>query len=488
MSRYMNSQPPTTPIGRVLSDLARQDVPDDRDLRAEVMQAIEQRRSTAASTDDWTRPALDTRRRTTPPTPMDEESETTMSSIDGTPGDVPILPHRRRWSHEVLKLAAALLVFGILATVLVLVLRDGDEEPTVAAPDATATTLSSPTSDETAAVDATRQAAQARLTATADMKTATADAKATANAVLPMPGQFVAEIPVGVRPFGIAATDNAIWVENAQDGTVTRIDPATNAVVATVPFGPEGPNSHAGLSDLAAYDGQVWTINKVDYTLVRIDPATNQVVQEIAVEPAAGSDDVDPFFMLVDETGIWVTEREGNRLLHIDPATGAVLASLDLPLPGWMAAGFGSIWVNTNQDTSDSTLVRVDQVTHEIIGEIPLASLEALVEPGYVVTGAGTVWVSDFSSGTIIRIDPTTNTIVATIDSGLGSGQDMAVTENGAWIMASKTTGIARIDLETNQRSQILNYGNGWYLVELDGSIWIAETRADRVVRIDAAP
>jgi DNA-binding beta-propeller fold protein YncE len=482
---------PRSPAGRKIHNLARRHVRDDHDLRAAVHRALaEQRGSAEHLTDEWTRPSLDTRRRVTPPTLADQEDGAMMQPIIGTPTDVPTPLHERRWPREALKLVAAAIAIAIIGTLLVLLLRDNDPDdqssiPGVAPSEATATTQISPTADATAAKQSTREAAQV---AAHQAQTATVSASATANASLPSPGEFGAEIAVGVRPFGIAATDNAIWVAIADEGTVTRIDPTTNRVVATVQVGPAEPDTYAGLSDLAVYAGQVWTINNVDDTLVRIDPATNQVAQEIHVDPAVGSDDFDPFFILVDETGIWITERDANRLLHIDPATGAVLASLDVPLPGWMAAGFGSIWVNTNQDTSDSTIVRIDQATHEIVSDFPLASAGSLVEPGYVVTGAGSVWVSDFSSGKIARIDPTTNTVIATIDSGLGSGQDMAVTETGLWIMASRSTGIERIDLETNQRSQILPYGNGWYLVESDGSIWIAATQDDLVVRINEAP
>jgi hypothetical protein len=318
-------------------------------FRADLWSRIEAQGSASGAPRPWTGPVIDRNagRRA-------QVRETEEQPIMTASTDQPLSLEKRRLSKELWKLAAAIAIFAIVGAVLVLLLRDNDNEPTVAAPVSTATTLASPAAEATATqgVDATQEAARAKLTATAVAQTATAGATATANASLPSSGEFVAEIPVGSSPFGIAATDGAIWVQSLDKGTIARIDPATNTVVATVQVGPEDGSSHAGLSDLAAFDGQVWTINKVDYTLVRIDPATNQVAQEIAVEPAAGSDDVDPFFMLVDETGIWVTEREGNRLLHIDPATGAVLASLDLPLPGWMAAGFG--WAYNGVGYSDA--------------------------------------------------------------------------------------------------------------------------------------
>jgi YVTN family beta-propeller protein len=44
-------------------------------------------------------------------------------------------------------------------------------------------------------------------------------------------------IDVGRTPRGIAYGEGAVWVANSGDGTVSRIDPNTNQVVATVRVG-----------------------------------------------------------------------------------------------------------------------------------------------------------------------------------------------------------------------------------------------------------
>ena len=51
-------------------------------------------------------------------------------------------------------------------------------------------------------------------------------------------GDVVAEIKVGLSgrsgPQGVLATADAVWVGIPNSGTVVRIDPATNKVVATI--------------------------------------------------------------------------------------------------------------------------------------------------------------------------------------------------------------------------------------------------------------
>ena len=59
-----------------------------------------------------------------------------------------------------------------------------------------------------------------------------------------------------------------MWVANDLDSTVTRIDPATNSVRATIPVG-DGPNG------IAVAGGVVWVSNEITGTLTKIDPVRN---------------------------------------------------------------------------------------------------------------------------------------------------------------------------------------------------------------------
>jgi YVTN family beta-propeller protein len=88
----------------------------------------------------------------------------------------------------------------------------------------------------------------------------------------------VSSVAVGIAPRSVAVTPQAVWVSNSADGTVSRIDPATRKVVATIPVGqtPENP--------AVASDGTVFVPNVFDGTVSRIDPATNKVIDTIPVD------------------------------------------------------------------------------------------------------------------------------------------------------------------------------------------------------------
>jgi YVTN family beta-propeller protein len=63
--------------------------------------------------------------------------------------------------------------------------------------------------------------------------------------------RVVARIPVGRGPTDIAAGAGSVWVANYLDGTISRIDPATNSVVDTIAVG-------AWPEHIAAGQGGVW--------------------------------------------------------------------------------------------------------------------------------------------------------------------------------------------------------------------------------------
>jgi YVTN family beta-propeller protein len=53
-------------------------------------------------------------------------------------------------------------------------------------------------------------------------------------------GRLAATIKVGKNPQIPVFAAGAVWVPNGEEGTVSRIDPATNQVVATIPLGQAG--------------------------------------------------------------------------------------------------------------------------------------------------------------------------------------------------------------------------------------------------------
>jgi YVTN family beta-propeller protein len=214
----------------------------------------------------------------------------------------------------------------------------------------------------------------------------------------PQSGEVLATISVARGPMSMAYTSQAIWVVNfGQSGdSVIRIDPRTNEIL-----GEPVQTGGAPLS-LAVGGGSLWVANHDVQTITRIDLATNQVVANIAVPS-------EPHRVAYGEGAVWVSNWHVNSVTRIDPATNQVVGE---PIPigfpaGNIAAGLGSVWVTSDYRApvdaapEDVVLVRIDPQTNRAVETIPLGG-----HPIDVEIAGEAVWVSILAPNMILRINP----------------------------------------------------------------------------------
>src|SRR5262245_61574132 len=179
---------------------------------------------------------------------------------------------------------------------------------------------------------------------------------------------------------------------------------------------------------------------------------------------------------------VWVTGNEG--VARVDAATGEVVAEIDVPGTGdysAIAVGEGSVWVTApdlRSDGSRGNLVRIDPDTNEIAATIPIGG-----PIRGVAIGAGSVWVGlpDEGTGRVFRVDPATDEVVDSVRVGVGVGS-VVFGEGSVWAnheYAGST--VTRIDPATVEVAGTLDVP----VVKAagDGSLWSAS--GDDVVRID---
>jgi hypothetical protein len=157
---------------------------------------------------------------------------------------------------------------------------------------------------------------------------------------LPIASQVSAAIPVGVSPQAVAVGHGAIWVYNDMDGILSRIDPATNAVVVTIPIATpldltRLPSDLLGERlanpDLAIDGTSVWAIKPEEQAVVRVDPQMNTIIATVPLEARAVS-------IAVDGASLWASHWESSSITRIDTATGAVVATIvAVPTPAGIA-------------------------------------------------------------------------------------------------------------------------------------------------------
>jgi YVTN family beta-propeller protein len=140
-------------------------------------------------------------------------------------------------------------------------------------------------------------------------------------------------IAVGEKPVEVAVGHGAIWVANTADDSVTRIDPDTNAVQATVLL--EGAPG-----DLAVdWAGHLWVAIPEAGVVQRLDSTTDALTPNMRVEVAAPGTPLD----LAVQDHLWVSVVE-EALVKVDVESGAILNRNEELRPVNVAARDGGVF------------------------------------------------------------------------------------------------------------------------------------------------
>jgi len=170
----------------------------------------------------------------------------------------------------------------------------------------------------------------------------------------------------------IAFGEGAVWFASGS-GEVAKIDPSTNRVVP--------PNGISGslLSAVATGFDAVWVANAGDNNVVRMNPRTNGPVDDFGV---AGT----PRGIAVGERAIWVTSEADDSVSRIDAGSGSVRTIPVGDAPTGVAFGEGAVWV---VNSGAGTVSRIDPVTEDVVETIAVGN-----RPVGIAAGAGSIWVT----------------------------------------------------------------------------------------------
>src|SRR6266498_3760476 len=124
--------------------------------------------------------------------------------------------------------------------------------------------------------------------------------------------------------------------------------------------------------------------------------------------------------------------------------TGVQTCALPISEPHRVAYGVGAVWVGNWHTNSVS---RIDPETNRVVGSpIPVG-----FHAGNLAVGTGSVWVtSDYrvdaapEDVVVVRVDPRTNRAVETIAVG-GHPIDVAATEDAVWVSVAEPGMVLRI-------------------------------------------
>jgi YVTN family beta-propeller protein len=248
------------------------------------------------------------------------------------------------------------------------------------------------------------------------------------------------------------------------ENTVGLVDPESNRLVAEVPFG-------SPIDAIAAGAGALWVSNATDGTVSRIDPETFDVrTIDVGGRPAG---------LAFAGGSLWVANSEARRVTQIDVESAKVVQSVPVGNgPRAVAVGFGSVWVANSSDgtVSKIDLERPDEPQVVSVGGTPVA----------LAVSRDSVWVASETSGVVTRISGASGDVVTPITVGTGSTA-VAVGAGAVWVANRQDATVSRIDPATNTPTAAVPVGaRPVALAVADGSVWVAESGAGTLSRIDA--
>src|SRR5207237_4134158 len=165
-------------------------------------------------------------------------------------------------------------------------------------------------------------------------------------------------------------------------------------------------------------------------------PFTPRDVRSFHIDGAAGAaGDA----LAVTDGALWTVGD--RRVLRIDPGTGQVVATVDLgdDFPLSIGAAEGGLYVLGEGDRlSRLVLTRIDPSSNRVVYRVPVYTdpgglLGSSGQRSRLAVGAGAVWVSRGDHTELLRIDPRSGRVVATIPLR-DYVVDLAATSTDVWL------------------------------------------------------
>jgi len=263
------------------------------------------------------------------------------------------------------------------------------------------------------------------------------------------------------------------YADTPQDTGITAIDPATGAVLGTIPnagafldagFSPDGTRAYvesttgvqvydtattsliaavpgsAGLSSFAFARGKAYLLNSYAGTVSVLDLATD------AITATVNGEEIDPDTIALTPGGAdaYVGGQNGSSVAEIDTATGDVVSTIDVgyqePTAIAMSPDGTRAYVSTPLASDVSV---IDTATNTVTSQIPVASNGSGSGALAVSPDGSTVYVADGGADNVSVIDTTTDTVTANIHANYTTG--LTVSPDGTRLYALGPNGVVTV-------------------------------------------
>jgi streptogramin lyase len=273
-------------------------------------------------------------------------------------------------------------------------------------------------------------------------------------------------VPVGAGPIDLIGGAGYIWTADADDGTITRIDPATRTTKKIAVGGQ--PNS------LVIGQGKAWVWN-YSSAVTPVDVTSGEVGELVRTE-------LDIAAIAGDGRSVWFTAPDSNAVGRIDMAT-ARFADAPIELgrrPDSLTVDGTTLYVVSRSDRSMTT---IDTTSRAVVGP-PRPLVDGVTSVG---ASGGRLYVSGSTGFGLLGDAP------LTADQLVPSSGIAGIVPDGdtVWLIDEERNEIRRVgpDLRTPVAAPITGIGAGVGDAEVvDGVFWFSSRTADTVTRIDPTP
>lgn len=176
-----------------------------------------------------------------------------------------------------------------------------------------------------------------------------------------------------------------------------------------------------------------------------------------------------PYAVAIGDGSVWVTEYTAGKLARIDAQSNLLVDRFDLGgKAGSVVLAAGAAWVCVRAGDGSDSVKRVDTTS----GQIRTIPLGTSAVPVGIAYGAGSLWVAEQDRAAVVRIDPATDQVVATVPVDFGP-YGIVVAAGAVWTANRFAATVSRIDIATlhatgittgHRPSGVIAYG--------EGSIW----------------
>jgi DNA-binding beta-propeller fold protein YncE len=277
-----------------------------------------------------------------------------------------------------------------------------------------------------------------------------------------------APVAIGPGPLRIATGARSVWVTSARDGTLTRVDADTGSVAG------EPIRLERGIAGVAVGAESVWVASPRSGEVLRIDGDTGAVEQRVDVGGHPGA-------LVFGGQRVWVADEYGEGVTAINAAGGRVFKRHIAPhqAPLRLGVGAGGVWVS---NATTGSVRRIDLGT--AVAGTPIRVGRG---PSGITVAGGVVWVANSHSDTVTRVDSATG---ALLGAPIGVGRRPGGIDAGTsvvWVANVGDDTVSRIDIGSGETvGDAIHVGRHPGAVAVGAeAVWVADNGDGAISRIE---